>query len=290
MKKITLIILTLILFFGFFVFLLQSRPSTVDNSKLQVTASFYPMYFFANQIGGDKVQVTNITPTGAEPHDYDLTSQDIIKIQNSKLLILNGKVETWADKIKTNLKNKNTKVLIAGENLGTETDPHIWLSPHLAKLESEKIADSLEKIDPANSDYYKNNLIDLENKLNKIDANYKDGLANCQLKSFVTSHAAFGYLAKDYRLTQVAIEGLSPDAEPSLSELVQITDFVRKNNVKIIFFESLVSPKLSQTIANEVGAKTLVLDPIEGVINIKDNYLTLMANNLQNLRTALQCK
>jgi len=299
MKKIIFIPILIIALFvlSFFVFR-QSRSIGIDN-KIQVTASFYPMYFFASLIGGDKISVINITPNGAEPHDYELTPQDIVKIQESKLLVLNGEVETWANKIKENLKEKDTQILSAGENLTTgkieensvmSIDPHVWLSPRLAKIESEKIEIALANIDPANSGYYKKNLSNLESELDKIDSNYKSGLANCQINSFVTSHAAFGYLSKDYGLNQVAIDGLSPDAEPSLQKLVQITNYAKANAVKYIFFESLVSPKLSQTIANEVGAKTLVLDPIEGVLNNKDTYLTLMANNLQNLRVALQCK
>ncbi len=300
MKKIIFIAILISLISGLIYITSKKLQENIDtNSKLQVTASFYPVYFFTNQIGGDKVNVINITPAGAEPHDYDPTPQDIVKIQGSKLLVLNGLVETWAKKIEENLKNKNIPILIAGQNLATGqieengiqiTDPHIWLSPRLAKIESQKIEESLIKIDPANKDYYKSNLIKLESELDKIDENYKAGLADCKLRSFVTSHAAFGYLSKDYGLTQIAIDGLSPDAEPSLQELTKIANFAKKNNVKIIFFEALVSPKLSLTIANEVGAKTLVLDPIEGVMNNKDTYLTLMAANLQNLKIALQCK
>src|SRR5258708_2142133 len=299
MKKIIFIPILIIALFvlSFFVFR-QSRSIGIDN-KIQVTASFYPMYFFASLIGGDKISVKNITPNGAEPHDYELTPQDIVKIQESKLLVLNGEVETWANKIKENLKGKDTQILSAGENLATgkieengvmSIDPHVWLSPRLAKIESQKIAQNLENIDPTNSNYYKINLTNLENELDKIDKNYKRDLENCETRSFVTSHAAFGYLSKDYGLNQIAIDGLSPDAEPSLQKLVQITNYAKANSVKYIFFESLVSPKLSETIANEVGAKTLVLDPIEGVLNNKDTYLTLMAKNLQNLRIALQCK
>src|SRR5260221_509047 len=303
MKKTISLIITILLIISVAFLVIKKTNQPNENLKLQVSTSFYPMYFFASLIGRDKVNVVNITPAGAEPHDYDPTPQDIIKIQNSKLLILNGSVETWANKIKTNLNEKSTQILVAGENLENQkieengamtTDPHVWLSPHLAKIESQKIEKKLEDINPVNSDYYKSNLMKLEMDLDQIDQNYKIGLQNCQLKSFITSHAAFVYLSKDYGLTQNAIDGLSPDAEPSLKELAQIADFTKKNNIKIIFFEALVSPKLSQTIADEAGAKTLVLDPIEGIsdkdLSKDTTYLTLMTNNLQNLRTALQCK
>ncbi len=289
MKKIISLLILVIIIISFSFFVYKKSGIIYTNSNLNVTTSFYPMYFFTSQIGGNKINVVNITPSGTEPHDYDPTPQDIIKIQKSKLLVLNGNVEPWANKIKLDLKNNNNQILKAGEDLITNNDPHIWLSPILAKKESQKIADALTSIDPINSNYYKNNLVNLETELDKIDDNYKAGLANCQTRSFVTSHSAFEYLAKDYGLNQIAIAGLSPDAEPSLSELAKITDFAKKNNVKYIFFEALVSPKLAQTIASEIGAKTLVLDPIEGQTGNND-YLTLMANNLQNLRIALQCK
>src|SRR5258708_2121675 len=235
MKKTISLLILVLLIFGFIFIVSRSRKEN-SNSGLQVSASFYPMYFFASQIGGDKINVVNITPAGAEPHDYDLTPLDIIKIQQSKLLILNGAVEPWADKIKFNLKERDTRILVAGENLESQKieengnvgiDPHIWLSTALAKIESEKIAEELENIDPINANYYKSNLLNLESELNQIDENYKNGLKNCEINSFVTTHAAFGYLSKDYGLNQIAIDGLSPDAEPSLSQLTKISDFVK---------------------------------------------------------------
>lgn len=303
MKKILFVVILILLVAGSIFALTKKQKKINNNSRLQVTTSFYPMYFFASVIGGKKVQVTNITPAGAEPHDYEPTPQDITKIEMSKLLIMNGNVEPWANKIKENLNGKNVQTITAGQDLTTlqikengilAIDPHVWLSPKRAKIESQKIATALISIDPSNSAYYQSNLTGLENDLDKIDASYKTNLQNCTLRSFVTSHAAFGYLSTDYNLTQIAISGLSPDAEPSLADLAQTANFAKKNNVKVIFFEALVSPKLSETIASEVGAKTMVLDPIEG-INNEDlskgiNYLTLMANNLQNLRIALQCK
>src|SRR6266404_5893260 len=193
MKKILLIIFIFALFMFSLLSLRRFSNNQIESNKLQITASFYPMYFFASQIGGDKVNVINITPAGAEPHDYDPTPQDIIKIQESKLLILNGKIEPWGNKIQSDLKNSNTQIIIAGENLGIPTDPHLWLSPNLAKIESQKIETALSKIDPQNSDFYKTNLANLESELDKIDASYKKGFLSCQTKSFVTSHAAFGY-------------------------------------------------------------------------------------------------
>ncbi len=295
-------IVVLILIVGVFI-IKNSQTQIGQSSKLQVTASFYPMYYFSSVIGGDKATVKNITPAGAEPHDYDPSTRDIANIQNSKLLVLNGgKLEAWGNKIKDNLQGTNTVIVTAGEGLTTKTvteagkaiiDPHIWLDPILAKQEVAKINQGFDKVDPANSSYYDDNAKKLDAHLDQLDATYKQGLRSCQSKDIVTSHAAFGYLGTQYGLTQVPISGLSPDAEPSNQQLAEVTNFAKQHNVKYIFFESLVSPKLSDTIANEVGAKTLVLDPIEGLSNddiqAGKTYFTVMQQNLKNLQLALVC-
>lgn len=271
--------------------------------KVQVSASFYPLYFLAQEIGGDRADVKNITPAGTEPHDYDPTPQDIVRIQESKLLIVNGAgFEPWLDKIKSDL--SNTAVINTSEGVvlqeGTEEheeesnkDPHIWLSPVLAKSQADKILQGYTELDPENGAFYEENAQKLKLRLDELDEKFRQGLNSCELNSFVTSHAAFGYLAREYNLTQVAISGLSPDEEPSAKDLADVANFVKENNIKYIFFETLVSPKLSETIASEVGAQTLVLDPIEGLseddIRSGKNYFTVMEDNLKNLQKALQC-
>jgi len=277
--------------------------TSVANKKLQVFGSFYPIYFITSQIGGDKADVRNITPVGVEPHDYEPSTRDIARIENSNMLVLNGVVEAWGDKIKDNLKGTGVKVITAGAGLLTKDiteegekikDPHIWLDPILVKQEVANIEDGFEKIDPKNTAYFQDNAKKLNANLDKLNTDFKQGLSNCQKKDFITSHAAFAYLADAYGLRQVSISGLSPDQEPSAKQLVDIVKFAKEHNVKYIFFESLVSPKLSETIANEIGAKTLVLDPIEGIsdddIKQGKNYFTVMENNLKNLQIALGCE
>lgn len=275
-----------------------------NSSRIQVAASFYPLYFFSQQIGGDKADIINITPAGAEPHDYEPTAQDIAKIENSKLLVLNGGgLEAWGENIKQNLESQNTVIVTVGDGLTNQqvveegenmTDPHIWLSPLLAKEMVDKIMNGFIEADPQNKDYYQSNAIALKAQLSDLDMQYKQGLATCQEKNIITSHTAFGYLATAYGFNQVSITGLSPDAEPSPQQLADVVKFARANNVKYIFFESLVSPKLSNTIATEIGAQTMVLNPLEGLtdeeISKGKNYFTEMENNLANLQTALQCK
>lgn len=277
---------------------------TQTTRKLQVITSFYPMYFFASQIAGDKTNITNITPSGAEPHDYEPTAQDIARIEKSDLLILNGgKLEVWEDNIKNNLKGTNVNIIVAGDKLASQQieekgkiiqDPHVWLSPPLAKLEIQAILNGFVQVDPINEEYYQSNAKRLNLKLDELDKEYKQGLSTCKQTDIITSHAAFGYLTTAYKLHQTPISGLSPDEEPSLQQLAEVVKFAKEHNVKYIFFESIVSPKLSETIANEIGAKTLVLDPIEGIseknIRTGKNYLTIMKDNLTNLRIALECQ
>jgi zinc transport system substrate-binding protein len=286
------------------IFIDASSPQ-IQSNKIQVVTSFYPLYYFSQQIAGDKADVINITPAGAEPHDYEPTAQDIVKIENSKLLILNGGIlETWGNDVKKNINHKNTTIIVAGQDLMNHqtvsekgqkvADPHVWLSPVLASRMVDKIADGFIEVDPENKDYYQANTDLLKTKLDDLDVQYEQDLSNCAEKNVITSHAAFDYLATAYGFNQVPITGLSPDAEPSSKQLADIVEFVKDNNVKYIFFESLVSPKLANTIASEVGAQTLVLNPIEGLTKEEilqgKNYFTEMQNNLANLKIALDCK
>jgi len=310
-KKLIGIVFILLLIAGIGFFLKsgvwqQSGQNTQQsaNHKVQAVASFYPLYYFASQIGGDKAVVMNITPAGAEPHDYEPSTQDVARIEKSNLLILNGgKLEAWGDKIRDTLKGSLVQIVIAGESLANQQvnedghmiqDPHVWLSPPLAAEEARVILEGFTRADPANSAYYQANYQHLLDRLTQLNKQYNTVLPTCRDKNIVTSHAAFGYLAKAYGLTQVPIAGLSPDAEPSSQQLVAIANFAKQNNVRYIFFESLVSPKLAQTIAQEVGAQTLVLDPIEGLsdddIRQGKDYFSQMQMNLTNLKTALQCQ
>jgi zinc transport system substrate-binding protein len=280
-----------------------SIPGASDVS-VHAVASFYPLAFFASQVAGTNAAVTNLTPAGAEPHDYEPSAREIVQIEQSDLLILNGgRLESWGQKIQDELKGSHTVVVTAGDGLTTKElvedgqsiqDPHVWLSPPLAKQEVERIAQAFEQADAAHAASYATNAQALETKLDALDQKFEAGLASCTQHDIVTSHAAFGYLAARYHLMQVSISGVSPDAEPSAQKLAEVSNLVRTKGIKYIFFESLVSPKLSETIASETGAKALVLDPIEGLsdedLRAGKNYFTQMESNLANLRLALQCQ
>jgi zinc transport system substrate-binding protein len=302
-KKIALTVLILLVI-GIGIYALRGRLPTThtgNDARVSVATSFYPMYYFATEIGGDKADIFNITPAGAEPHDYEPTVQEIASISDSDLLIINGgNLETWANRLQSQL--QNTHVVVAGEMLATKDldedgrvvrDPHVWLDPVLAKVEVKNIAEGFIEIDPMRETEYKTNAASLENKLDALDQKFKDTLRTCKTRDFVTSHAAFGYLAGRYNLHQISIAGVSPNEEPGAAKLAEIANLVKDKGIKYIFFESLISPKLAETIARETGAQTLVLDPIEGLsaddLAAGKNYMTQMEMNLTNLKLALAC-
>jgi zinc transport system substrate-binding protein len=173
-------------------------------------------------------------------------------------------------------------------------DPHIWLDPKLAQKEIATIAMAFEKFDNTNRVFYEKNAISLKNKLDVLDQGFRLGLLNCQQNNIVTSHAAFGYIASDYGLNQISVTGLSPDAEPSPQKMAEISQFAKTNQIKYIFFETLVSPRLADTIAGEIGAKTLVFNPLEGLTKDEQakgwDYFSIQKENLANLKIALGCK
>jgi zinc transport system substrate-binding protein len=308
LKKILLIIFILValgyLSYVRFINLKINNQSKYQN-KIQITTSFYPLYFFTSQIGGNLVNVVNITKNGVEPHDYEPTIKDIQNIQNSKLLITVGAgFEPWFTKIKSDLGKSNIQLLeitnrlnLIKNNTLSENiiyDPHVWLSPKLAIKITDEITANLIRIDVKNQTYYQNNADILKNKLSELDQEYKTGLALCKINTFITSHAAFSYLAKEYNLIQIPISGINPESEPTPKQIEEIINIADKVKIHYIFFETLVNPKLSQIIASEVHAQTSVLNPIEGLTNeeIKNgtDYFSLMKNNLKNLRIALACQ
>ena len=294
-----IISLSLILFFRY----KPVAPVTPTSDKLTIVTSFYPLYYFAQEIGGARAIVTDITPAGAEPHDYEPTAQDIARIESSRILIISGNgLEAWAENIKDNIDPAQTKLITAGEGLADQgaagnqgtIDPHIWLDPNLAQKMVDRITLGLTEADPQNSKYYQSNATVLKSKLAKLDGDFRAGLSHCRNKDIITAHAAFAYLARAYNLNQIAITGLAPEAEASPRQMADISKLARNNKIRYICFENLVSPKLAQTIASEIGAQTLALNPLEGLseadLAAHKDYLSEMENNLTNLKTALTCQ
>lgn len=304
----------------------SSKEGTTGD-KLKVVATFYPMVEFTKQVAGEHAEVVGLVPTGTEPHDWEPTPKDVAAIQEADLFVYNGLVEGWAEKTLESAKNEKRVdvkaiegiALIEGsdehehgheeegheeeghEEEGHEEeeheegehalDPHVWLSPVLAQQEIRQIQAGLEKADPDNKADYKKNADVYIEKLKALDEKYKRELGGIPHKEFVTQHAAFGYLAKEYGLTQVPIAGLSPEQEPSAEQMAEVVEFAKAHDVSTIFFETLVDPKIAQTIADEIGAKTAVLNPLEGLteeeITKGLDYLAIMENNLAALVKAL---
>ncbi len=274
------------------------------SGKPLALTSFYPLYYFTTQIAGDRLTIRNLVPAGAEPHDWEPKAKDVADITNAAILVYNGAgFEHWTDKTLQSAKSSKRVDIIATEGLTllappsadeakeSPNDPHVWLDPTLAKEVARKIAAGLIKADPAGQATYEQNLAALLAKLDDLDTQFTTGLRTCERREMITSHAAFGYLARRYGLEQIAVEGLAPDAEPTPARLAEVTKIARDRKATTIFFETLVSPKVAEAVAKEIGAQTLVLDPLEGVQDeAKQNYFTVMGENLANLRTALGCK
>ncbi|MBF0592330.1 MAG: zinc ABC transporter substrate-binding protein [Nitrospirae bacterium] len=264
-------------------------------AEVGVTASFYPLAHFARQVGGDLVQVTNVTPTGVEPHEFEPRPMDIKNAFASRLFIFNGGgLDPWAQKLQGDLQTKGVTTLCMACQLNKHTDPHFWLDPVLAIEEVRLIRDNLSKLDPQNETTYKKNSDEYIKKLTTLDSNFREGLKTCQHHEIVVTHNAFSYLAQRYNLKTIPLAGISSIDEPSAHTLGQISRLVKTKGIRYIFFESLVSPRIAQALASETGAVTLPLNPCEGlttedVRNGKD-YIAIMQDNLKNLRLALSCK
>ena len=288
MKKILLLIMVAVLIMG-----LAACSNTTEKpaqqSGLTIYTSFYPMQFLAAQIAGDKAQVISLVPAGVEPHDWEPKPKTLAGLQESDMLVYNGAgMEAWLEDFLPSLQKAGVKTVNTSTGLellpfdekneeenhkGEELayDPHVWVSPVKYKQQAQNVLNALIEIDAANQDYYKSNYNKLTVELDKLDSDYRQAVASFKTKVFIVSHSAFEYLAKEYGLTQLPIRGVTPQAEPSPAKLAELVQICRENNIKYIFFESLVSPKLSETLANEVGAETLVLN--EAGQNLYYNYV-----------------
>lgn len=291
----------------------SNQAKTADQAsspKIKIVATVYPVYEFVKKVGGDKVDVVMLIPPGAEPHDWEPTAKDITRIKDAKIFAYHGAGFEPVEKLLTKdvlgaampVEVSKGVAKLADHHDGDEHkkddkhahegDSHMWLDPLSAQQEVNTILEALVKADEKNAGYYKENAEKFNKELSELDAEYKKTLTNLARKDMITSHEAFGYLAARYGLNQVGIMGLSPDAEPTPDKMAEITKFCREHKVKYIFFETLASPKLAQTIAKETGAELLVLNPIENLteeeVKQGKNYITIMRENLANLAKALK--
>ncbi|NUP38915.1 MAG: zinc ABC transporter substrate-binding protein [Streptomyces sp.] len=285
------------------------------DGKLDVVASFYPMQFLAERIGGGHVHVSSLTKPGAEPHDLDISARQTADLSEAGLVVylkgLQPAVDAAIGQAEpkhvadaasfTTLEDHGTEVdgghehgddehEHSGEDAGS--DPHIWLDPVRYAQVAEGVGKALQKADPDNAAAYKKNTAALVKQLGTLNDDFKAGLKSRTSDTFITTHAAFGYLAERYGLRQEAISGIDPESEPSPARMKALHSVAEKEKVGTVFFETLVSDKTAKTLAGDLHLRTDVLDPIEGISDQSkgDDYFEVMHANLKALQTALGAK
>ena len=267
---------------------------SADKSKLQVAASFYPMAEFVQAVGGDKVQVTTLVPDGAEPHDWEPSPKDLTRLGRVQVFVYNGMVEPWAQQALDALSERKIMPVETGRGLfarAGKQDPHVWVSPKKAIVQVQRITEALCEADAKHTDIYKDNSRAYIAKLEQLDKRLAAVSKTAPKKVFVTAHAAFGHLAEDYGLRQLSVAGISAEAEPTPGDLQRLITTVKREKVRYVFFETLTDPKIAKLVAQETGAQTAVLDPLEGLDEEGRkqglDYLKIMEQNIANLQRAL---
>ncbi|WP_329187964.1 metal ABC transporter substrate-binding protein [Actinacidiphila glaucinigra] len=288
-----------------------------EDGRLKVTASFYPMQFLAEQIGGGHVDVTELTKPGTEPHDLELTPRQTGELGESDVVVYLKGLQPAVDDAIAQSGVENTvdaAALTPLEDHGTEVDghdhgpdddhtghedgedagadPHIWLDPVRYAEVAEGVGKALAKADPGHEAVYEKNTAALVKKLGALDTDFQDGLKNRSSDTFITTHAAFGYLAERYGLVEQAISGIDPESEPSAARMRTLHTLAEDKGVSTVFFETLASDRTARTLAGDLGLKTAVLDPIEGITDKSAgrDYFEVQHSNLQALRAALGAK
>lgn len=284
----------------------QASGGAADG-RLDVVTAFYPLEFLSERVGADAVAVTQLTKPGTEPHDVELNPRQVADINDAGLVVyLKGFQPAVDEAVAQEAADRALDVSSVVELLTAAeddheheqgepehaegaTDPHVWLDPVRFATIADKLAERLGQADPARAAAYTERAATLHRELTALDTEYATALKNCARRELVTSHTAFRYLADRYQLTEVGITGISPESEPSPQRLAQVAEQARATGTTTIFFETLVSPKVAETIAREVGARTAVLDPIEGLTQPGTDYFSVMRSNLTALTTALGC-
>lgn len=279
-----------------------SNKAATEDGKLKIYTSFYTMYDFTSKIAGDKAEVVNLVSDGTEPHEWEPSTSDMINLESADMLIYNGAgMEHWIDKITESLENDIILVeasegvtLIDDELTQGNSDPHVWLDAKNAKIEMENIKNALVQADEANAEYYEANYEKYAKMFDELDEELTSRIKELDNKNIIVSHEAFSYLCKAYGLTQTSIGDLEADAEPDAKRLAEIVEFAKSNQVTTIFFEELVSPKMANVIADEIGADTAVLNPVEGLtgeqVEAGEDYFSIMRANIDTLEHTMNNK
>ena len=267
------------------------------GSGVQVAAGFYPLQYVAQRVAGDQARVEVLTAPGGEPHDTSLSVRETALVAESDVLVVAGGVQPAVDDAVDTAAEDGMVVDPTESGFATSEapeirpdDPHFWLDPLLMADLGDAVADALVEADPGHADTYRDHAADLRRDLQQVDRAYREGLAGCDRGTVVVSHDAFGYLDR-YGLEFAPIAGLSPEAEPTPADLARLQALIREEGITTVFSERLVSPRLSQSLADDLQIRTGVLDPIEGLSEETrdEDYLSLMRANLAALRAANGC-
>jgi zinc transport system substrate-binding protein len=265
-----------------------SRSEAADG-RVRVTVPFYPLQFVAEQVGGDRVQVTNLTKPGAEPHDLELEPQALAEVTESDLMLYLSGFQPAVDDAVAAQSPHAFDVAEAADLTGD--DPHFWLDPTRLAAVGDAVAEQLADVDPDGAEQYAAGAERLRGDLERLDGEMSAGLADCAVSELVTSHTAFRYLADRYGFEQVGIAGIAPDAEPSPQQVARVAETVRRTGVTTVYSEVLVDPAVAETVAAETGAQVAVLDPVEGITDSSAgrDYLAVMRANLATLQKGQGC-
>lgn len=292
----------------------RNEPEHVSQegkaTKLKVIASFYPLYEFSKNVAGDKAEVSAFVPIGVEPHDWEPSANDILKLKESDVFVYNGAgMESFVDKLIASGEYDNIRFVetTKGINLIQASDeeqkessnhnvynPHVWLDPVLAKHQVLMIRDALIDVDSSNKKYYDDNANAYNSKLDELNSKIKTELSDCKNDTFMPFHDAYSYFANRYGLKTFPLSGVSPESEVTAADLKKFIDFIRKNEIKTIYSEEMVDPKLATTLAEDAGAQVLIFSPLEGLTDQETKngitYLEKMNENVQNLKVGLECQ
>ncbi len=320
MKKGITFLITIILIFSLLVIgISKINKQSQSEEKIKVIATLFPQYDFAKQIGGDKVDVSLLLTPGTETHTYEPTPQDIINVNKADLYIYTGKyMEPWSDKIANSI-TSNTQVLDASKNINLineeqfekehdtidnneeesdnshhhEYDPHIWLNPQNAIGMVKNIEEELCNIDPQNKEYYQKNAENYIKQLTNLDNEIETTIRESQKNKIAFGGTfAYAYFIQRYNLQYVsAYDSCGENSEPSVTKVKEVIDYMKENNINVIFYQELSAGKIADTISKETGATKLVFHTIHNAsqeeINNGETYISLMQKNLQNLKQAL---
>ena len=267
-------------------------PRADGAGPVRVVAGFYPLYEAARRVGGDRVEVTNLTAGGAEPHDLELTTRQVDLVEDADVVLhLGGGFQPALEDAARRSSARPVDLLEAADVVGG--DPHVWLDPVRFRGVVERVRQVLAEVDPSGASAYEAGAAAFGQELEAVHRDYQARLASCRSRLLVSSHGAFGYLAGRYDLEARSIAGLSPDDEPDPARLAGLAELVRASGVTTLFAESPSASGVAETLARETGARTAVLNPLEGLTEAEERagetYVSLMRANLEALAVGLGC-